>query len=136
MPTPHEELLTLKRKASEALDQYVYADIHGMKGAPFFGYRKRLKSHIAAVSELKSTYDVLGAQYSKLFNKVLEEQHGVVPNDIVDDGREHCFDTHHDFTVLVGKKIREMSAVSVGNRVMFFLDGEALGEEEKVDYSA
>jgi hypothetical protein len=128
MTTTHEQLLDLKTKASKALDIYVRTQ---MTAAPMFGYKK----HVSKLGVLKENYDALARDYAAMFNEVLESNHGVRPNDIVEAREGLSYENSHPFTALIERKVRKMSATSVGNRIVFFLDDVALGEDEKVSYA-
>lgn len=134
MPTPHEELLTLKKKLSAALDASIKAEVRGVGRVPLFGFKKHLREYSARVKELNEAYEALGVQYIDTFAEVLKNNHGVDWNNVVNPRAGECMEPTHSFTALVGNKIRKMEAVSVGNRIVFFLDGVALGENEKADY--
>jgi len=134
MPTPHEELLALKTKFSDALNESIDCDLYGLREMPFFGRKEYIRKHAVRVKELNDAYEELAVKYLEMFVDVLEEKHGVSKNNIVQLGAGTCMEPIHPFTALVGTKIREMEAVSVGNRIVFFLDGVALGEDEKADY--
>jgi hypothetical protein len=129
MPTPHETLLTLKDIVIRAKNNYDHAKHETYP--PFLLGHKKYKANIAA---LGATFKSLRGQYVEEVKKVLQENHGIDPNDIVQLAEYDALYEHHKFTVLINGRIREMKAVGVGNRIVVFLDDVALGENEKASY--
>lgn len=129
MPTPHETLLTLKDIVIRAKANYEHAK-YETPSPFFFGYKKYQNN----ITQQGVTFNTVRGQYIDEVKKVLQGNHGIDPNDIVQLSEYDALHEHHKFTVLINGRIREMKAVSVGNRIVFFLDDVALGEGEKASY--
>jgi hypothetical protein len=130
MPTPHETLLVLKNIVIRAKSKYDHAR-HETYPPFLFGYKK----YEANITKLGLEFKEMRGQYLEEVKKVLRENHGIDPNDIVRLDEHDALHEHHKFTALIDGRIREMKAVGVGNRIVFFLNDVALGEEEKVSYA-
>lgn len=129
MTTPHETLLTLKNIVIRAKAKYDFARYE--TAPPFlFGWKK----HEDNIAQQGTTFTTLREEYVDEVKKVLQENHGIDPNDIVQINECDAIRGQHQFTVLINGKIREMKALGVGNRIVFFLDETALGEDEKASY--
>jgi hypothetical protein len=123
---PHEELLETQRKMRTACDLW---NNYRFTETPVFFGRKKWEE---AKRTVKANYEALETEYTNTFNKILRDNHGIDPADLVKKG--HGLMGDHEFTVLLDRKIRAMKAVAVGNRIVFFLDDTALGENEKASY--
>lgn len=120
MTTKHEELYSLHAQGDAA-----YTKMHKemMKASGMmFGFRRQRRY----ADELLATYKKLESEFDVMFKEVLLSSHGISQDDIA--GRVNT----DKFRVLIDRKLHEVKVEKVGKRFVFFLDGIALDEDEKV----
>lgn len=136
MATAHEELLVLKETASASLDRLVTAESEASRYISIFAIRQRkqAKQRVQRIIEMNAEYEKLGKEYLSRFHEVLHEKHGIDPNDLVSVGDGSLLSKCHSFAALIDHRVRKMEAITIGNRIVFFLEGVSLGEDEKATY--
>jgi hypothetical protein len=117
--TKHEELYALYQKRDEAWDRLWD---ESSKTPVFFGFKR----HLNKINELRDNSHRASRNFENLLYDVLLSKHGISRDSIVGEANSARF------KVIINRRLREVTVKDVGQRFVFFIDGLALKENEKV----